>query len=62
MMILGAQKIINIPYWADYTATMLSSGEIVYIGGRQSTSPSGTNVTFAKMNEVSIINIKGEII
>lgn len=55
MMILGAQKIINIPYWADYTATMLSSGEIVYIGGRQSITSNGSNVSFAKMNEVSII-------
>ncbi|GBC05052.1 hypothetical protein RclHR1_00600015 [Rhizophagus clarus] len=58
MMILGAQKIINIPYWADYTATMLSSGEIVYIGGRQSNSPSGTNVTFAKMNEIYVFDTK----
>jgi hypothetical protein len=62
MMILGAQKTINIPYLADYTATMLSSGEIVYIGGRQSNSSSGTSVTFAKMNEVSLINTKKEIV
>ncbi|CAG8503520.1 21231_t:CDS:2 [Rhizophagus irregularis] len=57
MMILGAQKIINVPYWADYTAIMLSSGEIVYIGGRQSTSPNGLNVSFAKMNENTSGNV-----
>ncbi|RIA83294.1 hypothetical protein C1645_786732 [Glomus cerebriforme] len=55
MMILGSQKIINPPYWIDFTATILSSGEIVYLGGRQSTSSSG-NLTFAKMNEIYIFN------
>src|SRR5437868_5536937 len=55
MKILGAEQIVIPPYWANYTATMSLTGEIVYIGGQQSTSSDGTSVTFSKMNEVSYI-------
>ncbi|CAG8560650.1 11447_t:CDS:2 [Funneliformis caledonium] len=50
--------IIVPPYMADFTATMLSSGEIVYIGGRQSTSPSDVSFTLSKMNVIYVFNTK----
>ncbi|CAI2162350.1 12130_t:CDS:2 [Funneliformis geosporum] len=58
MMILGSKEIIIPPFMADFTATMLSSGEIVYIGGRQSTSPNDVSYILAKMNVIYVFNTK----
>ncbi|CAG8564038.1 6213_t:CDS:2 [Acaulospora morrowiae] len=40
------------PPQADFTATMLSNGTILYIGGRQSDSASGTNITYKRMDQI----------
>nr|CAG8568231.1 13785_t:CDS:10 [Entrophospora candida] len=45
------------PLWSDYTATLLSNGNIIYIGGKQMI-PGSSVISFAQMNEIWVYDTK----
>ncbi|CAJ0823832.1 19253_t:CDS:2 [Entrophospora sp. SA101] len=45
------------PLWSDYTATLLSNGNIIYIGGKQMI-PGSSVISLAQMNEIWVYDTK----